>query len=450
LNPIASPADNALPFADNPDTQRKDSIMRVCLFDDPGVADLEPLTLTRAAFELLCGCTSLADKHFRHFAATDRAAVVRPALADVVRERTGLVVNDPGWLRRGPVMMVNGRWLPPAPPMEIPTEPCVGLIDDEIAFALVPPERLAHCSSAPLEECLPRWKTILPHRPAGGRLLRYLWDAIDHNGEQIALDAWLSKPERPRQLADAVSLVGPTDQLIIDPSASIDPFVVADTRGGPVVIERGAVITAFTRLEGPCFIGARTQVHGAKIRGGTTLGPDCRMGGEIEATIVQGRSNKYHDGFLGHAYLGEWVNLGAGTQNSDLRNDYGEVRITVNGRAMNSGRSKVGCYLGDHTKTGLSTLLNTGTNAGIFCNLLPTGGLLPKFVPSFANVWNGSLVENNDLPALLHTAATVMRRRGQTLSDAQRALYALVLEQTAALRRQAIREGETRRLRRSA
>ena len=101
--------------------------------------------------------------------------------------------------------------------------------------------------------------------------------------------------------------------------------MVADTTGGPVVIDREAVVTAFTRLEGPCYIGPRTQVHGAKIRAGTTLGPDCRIGGEVEASIVQGHSNKYHDGFLGHAYLGEWVNLGAGTQNSDLRNDYGEV-----------------------------------------------------------------------------------------------------------------------------
>ena len=110
---------------------------------------------------------------------------------------------------------------------------------------------------------------------------------------------------------------------------------------------------------------------GGKIRAGTTLGPDCRIGGEVEASIVQGHSNKYHDGFLGHAYVGEWVNLGAGTQNSDLRNDYGEVTVTVNGRLVRTGQTKVGCFLGDHTKTGLGTLLNTGTSVGVFCNLLP-------------------------------------------------------------------------------
>src|SRR5206468_6944913 len=122
-------------------------------------------------------------------------------------------------------------------------------------------------------------------------------------------------------------------------------------------------------------------------------------------------------------YLGEWVNLGAGTSNSDLRNDYGEVTVTVNGQRVATGQSKVGCFLGDHTKAGLGTLLNTGTSAGIFCNLLPSGGLLPRYVPSFADVWNGLLVENKDLDALLQTASVAMGRRGRELSEAHREAY---------------------------
>ena len=189
---------------------------------------------------------------------------------------------------------------------------------------------------------------------------------------------------------------------------------------------------------------------GAKVRAGTTLGPRCRIGGELEASIVQGYSNKYHDGFLGHAYLGEWVNLGAGTSNSDLRNDYGEVTVTVNGRAVDTGLTKVGCFLGDHTKTGLGTLLNTGTSAGAFCNLLPSGGLLPKSLPSFTSWWNGTLRENDDVPRLLKTAATAMARRGVTLTPAHAQLYRALWEQTALERRRALREVEQRRLRRGA
>src|SRR5436190_4200689 len=213
------------------------------------------------------------------------------------------------------------------------------------------------------------------------------------------------------------------------------------------MIDREAVIAAFTRLEGPCYVGPQTHVLGAKLRAGTTLGPNCRIGGEVETSIVHGYSNKYHDGFLGHSYVGEWVNLGAGTQNSDLRNDYGEVMVTVNGQRVATGLNKVGCFLGDHTKSGLSTLLNTGTNAGIFCNLLPMGLLLPKYIPAFSSCWNGSLVEQADLPGLLRTAAEVMRRRGETFSEVHAALFRSLFDQTAAERRRAVREEERRQLR---
>jgi hypothetical protein len=170
----------------------------------------------------------------------------------------------------------------------------------------------------------------------------------------------------------------------------------------------------------------------------------------VEASIVQGYSNKYHEGFLGHSYLGEWVNLGAGTHNSDLRNDYGPVSVTIAGRRVETGRTKVGCYLGDHTKTGLGTLLNTGTSAGVFCNLLPTGGLLPKYVPSFCSVWNGTLIENSPMASLLETARTAMGRRDVLLTDAHAELYEELRSATAVERQRALREAEQRRLRRSA
>jgi UDP-N-acetylglucosamine diphosphorylase/glucosamine-1-phosphate N-acetyltransferase len=217
-----------------------------------------------------------------------------------------------------------------------------------------------------------------------------------------------------------------------------------------VVIDREAAVNAFTRLEGPCYIGPRTHVLGARIRAGTTLGPNCRIGGEVEASIVHGHSNKYHDGFLGHSYVGEWVNLGAGTSNSDLRNDYGEVTVTVAGQPVSTGLTKVGCFLGDHTKSGLGTLLNTGANAGVFCNLLPTGTLLPKHIPSFCSWWNGSLAPSANVPRLLETASEVMRRRGCTFTEVHAALYRTLFDHTAAERHQCLRETEQRRLRRSA
>jgi UDP-N-acetylglucosamine diphosphorylase/glucosamine-1-phosphate N-acetyltransferase len=433
---------------------RKDVVMRVCLFEDRGALDLEPLSLTRPVFELLCGLTSLAAKQSRFFPPGPRGVLVRPYLADLARlTAAALPVNDLAWLRAGPVILVNGRWLPPSIPLPFAelSGPCVALVDDEIAFAVVEPEHLVDCAPNTLDDCLATLRETLPHREAGGRMIRHLWDLVQHNGDQILADWQTAGPPFEPESAErpGLAVIGPRDHVLIHPSARLDPMVVADTTHGPILIDREAVITAFTRLEGPCAIGPRTQVHGAKIRAGTTLGPDCRIGGEVECSIMHGHSNKYHDGFLGHAYVGEWVNLGAGTQNSDLRNDYGEISMTVNGRRVRTGLTKVGCFLGDHTKTALGTLLNTGTNAGIFCNLLP-GGLLPKYIPSFGSWWNESLTDRAELADLLRTAAEVMRRRHVVFTETHAALYRTLFEQTAAERRRAVREAEMHLLRRSA
>jgi UDP-N-acetylglucosamine diphosphorylase/glucosamine-1-phosphate N-acetyltransferase len=425
--------------------------MRLCTFEDRGVATLEPLTLTRPAFELLCGQTSLAAKQARHFATAACGALVRPQLADLCRAaRPDMPVNDLPWLRAGDTVLVNARWLPPPGPAVALQAPCVAIIGDEVAYAALGPDRLTYCSPNTLDDCLETWKGTLPCCQAGGRLLRYPWELVEHNAEQLRLDFRHTAAGRPPSAAGQLAVVGAVEELFIDPTARVEPFVVADTRTGPVVVDRDAVVTAFTRLEGPCYVGPRTHVLGAKIRGGTTLGPDCRVGGEVEASIIHGQSNKYHDGFLGHSYVGEWVNLGAGTSNSDLRNDYGEVTVTVAGRRVPTGLTKVGCFLGDHTKTGLGTLLNTGTVAGMFCNLLPSGSLLPKTIPSFCTWWNGGLAEQGDLPALLRTAAEVMRRRGAAFGEAHAALFRALYDQSAPERRRALREAEQRRLRRSA
>jgi len=424
--------------------------MHVCLFEDAGVADLEPLTLTRPVFELICGQTTLGVKQRRFAGAAGASVLIRPHLAQVYRlasPRT--TVNTPTDCRWEPTLLINGRWLPPFKTRFRASVPCVGLVGDEVAYALIGSDDLASLTIDKLEESLAGWCKRLPCHQAGGRMVRYLWDLVEQNGKEIIHDWQLLETAKPGMLGGLPAIVGPEDHLSLDRTARVDPMVVVDTTGGPVIIEREAVISAFTRLEGPCVIGPRSQVFGAKIRAGTTLGPQCRIGGEVEASIVQGHSNKYHEGFLGHAYVGEWVNLGAGTHNSDLRNDYGEVSVTVNGRMVRTGHNKIGCFLGDHTKTGLGTLLNTGTNAGVFTGLLP-GGLVSKYIPSFASWWNQKLIDRADLEDLFRTAAEVLRRRGAVFTPAHASLYRALFEHTAGERRRAFREAELRALRKSA
>jgi UDP-N-acetylglucosamine diphosphorylase/glucosamine-1-phosphate N-acetyltransferase len=423
----------------------KEAVMEVCLYEDRGAADLEPLTLTRTVFDLLCGQSSLGEKQARYFQATSRTAVVRPHLADVVRlQSPAIAVND--FADSGLIVVVNSRWLPPAGAAVDLSSPCIGVANGEPAYAVVDAKRFTARTPDAVEEQMEQWKASLPCREAGGRLFRWLWEIVAHNGEQIIADCAATEYRRAVGGTQVLpALIGPRERLRLDRSARIDPFVVADVTNGPVVIGPDTVVTAFSRLEGPCVIGPRCRIQGANVRAGTTVGPDCRIGGEIECSIIQGYSNKAHEGFLGHSYLGEWVNLGAGTQTSDLRNDYGDVSVVVNGRLIRTGQTKVGCFLGDHTKTAIGTLLNTGTTVGAFCNLLP-GGLLPRRIPSFVRCLEGRLTYNDDLENHLNTAAKMMARRARELTPAHEAAYRAAFDETALDRRDA----ERRALRRSA
>src|SRR5262249_17020245 len=146
----------------------------------------------------------------------------------------------------------------------------------------------------------------LPRVPAGGMMVNYLWDLVDANADVMRGEAdWFARLPGKGRGARGAATLGSEEDVIYDTSTAIEPHVVFDTRPGPILIDRGAVVQAFSRVEGPCYIGPESWVVGAKIRGGS-FGPHCKLGGEIESSIVQGYSNKYHDGFLGHSYVGEW------------------------------------------------------------------------------------------------------------------------------------------------
>jgi UDP-N-acetylglucosamine diphosphorylase/glucosamine-1-phosphate N-acetyltransferase len=400
--------------------------MRICLFEDRRVDELYPLTATRPTFDLLCGLTTLEDKQRRYFKAGGVGYVVRPAVAELLRQRhPSAPVNDPVWLRCGPVAVVNARWVPPAASdFGAPREPFLAVCRGDFAFVAVTPDCLPGITPATLDDALDDWFTTLPRVEVGGFVVRYPWDLVERNGESIVSDFnALCDPTELGFHPSAFGLVGPADRLYIDPTAVVEPHVVADTTKGPVVIGPHAVVTAFSRLEGPCVVGRYAQVFGAKIRGGTTIGPHCRVGGEIEASVLLGYVNKYHDGFLGHSYVGEWVNIAAGTQTADLQCDYSPVSVRIGGRRTGTGLRKVGSFFGDHAKTGIGALLNCGTVIGPFAAVLPTGRLAPREVPAFMRVGPSGLVPQPSVDELLETAATVMQRRGQSLTKPLEGLY---------------------------
>ncbi len=424
--------------------------MRICLLEDSTAAFLEPLALTRPVFDLRCGAETLGERLRRVLAADEVGAWVRPHLAELCSEtHPDMPVNDAGWLRERPTVLVNARWLPDTAARIDTSAPCVGIVGEQVAY-LVLPDAISMPDADELDLWLARWKKQLPAATATGMMIDRVWDLVDANGEMLILDAaWFTAKHGVKPVPPGVMVQGPPERLVIADGAQVEAFVTIDTRQGPVLIEKGAHVHAFSRIEGPCFIGEQSWIVGAKIRAGCTFGPWCKLGGEVEASIVQGYSNKVHDGFLGHSYLGEWVNLAAGTQTSDLRNDYGKVSVTVNGQRANTGRTKVGSCVGDHVKTGLGALLNTGSMIGAFAGVLPSGFLAPQVVPSFCQVQHGQLHEQWDLRKLLTTAATVMRRRGRELTETQREFYHVLYEMTGTQRRKTLREIELRRLKRS-
>jgi UDP-N-acetylglucosamine diphosphorylase/glucosamine-1-phosphate N-acetyltransferase len=210
---------------------------------------------------------------------------------------------------------------------------------------------------------------------------------------------------------------------------------VINAEGGPVVIRENATVEPLAYVEGPAAIGEGSIVRaGAKIRSGTSIGPVCRVGGEIAETVFQGYANKQHDGFLGHSFVGEWANLGANTNTSDLKNTYSNVRTYRSAREFfdkkgeDSGQLLLGVQIGDFTKTGISTSFTTGSTVGIGCNLFGTE-LMPAYVPSFAWGSPGSFAEHK-IDSMIETALRAMERRQVELSTELDSLLRRAHEET--------------------
>ncbi len=403
--------------------------MRICLYEDRDTAELYPLTLTRPASELLCGLTTLAQKQVRYFGAEVIGHFCRPALADVLRAHSpGEPVNDAAWLRAAPTVLVNARWLAPHEPLIsardlFHTAPFVGIANGEVAFAVLDSRRLHALAAGNVDNLAREWARTLPRHEVGGTVIGHAWDLIAHNGEELTRDfEQTCDPTEAGYHPVGLALIGPADRLFIHPTARVDPLVVADTTRGPVVIGEEAVVTAFTRLEGPCGIGAHSHLFSARIKAGTTIGPHCRVGGEIECSIMLGYSNKAHDGYLGHSYLGEWVNLAAGTITGNLRCDYRPVSMNIRGEEIATGQTKLGSIIGDHAKTGLGVLLDCGTTLGVFAQVLPTGRLAPRAVPAFHRVGPAGLKEM-DTDRAMKAADAAMHRRGRELTSQLEMMY---------------------------
>lgn len=253
--------------------------------------------------------------------------------------------------------------------------------------------------------------------------LNYLFDAIYLNKESICEDAELMRLHK--RLADvrdfpAAHLIN-ADDILVGKNVHIQPGCVIDASKGPIILDDNSEIMSQAVILGPCYIGKNTIVKiGAKIYQDNSFGEWCKVGGEIENSIIQAYSNKQHEGFLGHSFICEWVNLGADTNTSDLKNTYSNIKISLDNRDIDTGKMFLGLLCGDHTKSGINTMFTTGTVAGI-CGILVREWFLPNFIPSFS--WGGAkLSPIYKVAKAIDTAKIVMQRRGKQLTPAEEKL----------------------------
>ncbi len=396
----------------------------VVLFEDVKWVNFKPLTWMRPVCLLRTGIFALWEKVQRAFPNAELHLHTRTYLAPVLRhwlKDKGIFVNELERLEGKSVLFVNGRllltpeWAQQAANVEkgaayTKGDELVAAYLGETAAATVLPALQKGEPLSPTD-----WQAFLDaatvrHEVPDIPVLRYPWQLVNHNAELIAAEFPLAiegKESEGKLEQGAIIYGGDSSRVYLGKGAVVHPTVVLDVSHGPIYIGDNTTVYPPTRIEGPTYIGKGTWIVGGKIREGSNIGDVCRVGGEVEESIIQGYSNKYHDGFLGHAYVGEWVNLGALTTNSDLKDTYGSVRITIEGEGKIDAGTKVGCFIGDHVKTSIGTLIYTGKRIGIFSHI---HGVATEDVPSFT-IWAKSIGAQGDAVELLLESALEIHRR---------------------------------------
>jgi len=260
-------------------------------------------------------------------------------------------------------------------------------------------------------------------RPATGSMVEIaghwiddVWQFIAHLLPMLRADIEAIGPALSCAPIEHATVIGP-HAVYVERGATVEPLVVIDATNGPVAVMAGATVRAFTRLVGPCYIGANTQILGDRVHG-CAIGEMSVIKGEISETIVTGHANKGHEGFVGHSILGRWVNLGAGTITSNLKNTYGSVSLWTPNGERDTGLVKLGTMFGDHVKTGIGTRFNTGSVVGAGSNVYGSAAI-PRRVPAFS--WgDGASLTEYKIEQFLNATERAMGRRQIALGEAAR------------------------------
>ncbi len=402
------------------------------MFEDDHLGGFGPLTRMRHAGLLRWGTKTVLEALAE--SVPDVKGVVlwgRPELAAVSKDSGGGQYNEKTY---GRTLFVNARARPGQgfPSNASEGGPFAAVSGGELVAAMLDsvwfkPGVITKSAAASIA------RKVRRVAPPPAPLFAGYWDMVASNGLAIAEQA--KRFEEALPLPRAVATMGPAPNLMVAEGAELEANVTLDARLGPIVIESGASVESFSRLMGPCYLGRRVKAHSALIGGGTSIFDSCKVGGEVENSILMPYTNKAHNGYIGDAYVGSWVNLGAGCNFSNLKNTYGVVRPVVGGEKVDSGMVKLGPAVGDMAKVSIGSLVYAGrwVGSGSFVS-----GAVQSDVPSFVyyDGGTGEMVEL-ELEAVLETQRRMMERRGLSLGRGEEALVRRAYASTAAERRSA-------------
>jgi len=400
--------------------------MKVVVFEDDGLAGFGPLTLLKHASFLRWGTKRLLDALVEKIPdATNVSLWGRPELGAVSKEATGYPYNDK---IHGSAVFVNAR-AKPSEGLLLPasrSDPFVAtskgrLVAARLDTVALKPGVIAKRQVASLDKKVKRIST-----PDESLFYGY-WDLVESNGLAIVEQAKHFEETLP--VPRGVEVRGPGANVVLDTGAEIEGHVTLDVRLGPIIVDKGASIESFSRIMGPCYIGPNARIMSAQIGGGTAIFESCRIGGQVENSVILPYTNKAHHGYVGDSYLGSWVNIGAGSTFSNLKNTYGNVRLDLEGERTDSGMLKLGPVIGDMAKLSIGALVYAGSAIGTGSHV---SGLAARSVPSFTfhDSESGRDVELL-LESVLETQRRMMERRGMALGRAEEGLIRRAFASTA-------------------
>lgn len=398
--------------------------MTIVFYEDDHFRQFFPLTLMRPVYVLRAGIVPLYERGRRHFPQAPVVFACRDQVAPCLTELySDIPVNI---IKRGDgdVLLVNGRlrdWGDLAEKVDAAKFTTAFTAGDETAAVLLKPDSLEtippvgaqHDYAAYLRDQL----DSIPHHASEARLYSRPWQLVEDIEREVVADYRYLRPKLKQGTETTVHtgafLVKQSD-IYLGTGVEILPGAVLDASHGPIFVGANTRIEPHAAVVGPTYIGANSTVLAGKITA-SSIGHTCRVGGEVEESVFHACVNKYHAGFIGHSYVCPWVNFGAMTTNSDLKNNYSSIRVTTGGESVDSGSIKVGSFIGDHTKFGIGTLLNTGISVGVCSNVFGGSLVADKEVRSFQWGTTGEWVEYR-VDKALETARRTMERRNSTLS----------------------------------